>query len=88
MSMVWRLGLDGAAPETLTVLGQRLGVTREWVRQIEVGRCIACFVLATFDRYVSTRKAQGHPELPDTATGEKMESKSVDVNGIRMRWEE
>jgi RNA polymerase primary sigma factor len=31
-----RFGLDGAVPESLTALGQRLGVTREWVRQIEV----------------------------------------------------
>jgi hypothetical protein len=33
MALTRRFGLDGAAPESLTALGQRLGVTREWVRQ-------------------------------------------------------
>ncbi len=33
--LAWRHGLDGAAPETLAQIGDRLGVTREAVRQAE-----------------------------------------------------
>ena len=32
----WRYGLDGAPPLTLKETGRRLGITREWVREIEV----------------------------------------------------
>jgi RNA polymerase sigma factor (sigma-70 family) len=32
-----RFGLDGGDPQTLKEIGQRLGVTREWVRRIEKG---------------------------------------------------
>jgi RNA polymerase sigma factor (sigma-70 family) len=31
----WRFGLDGAEPRTLAQVGERLGVSRERVRQIE-----------------------------------------------------
>ena len=31
-----RYGLEGGAPMTLKEIGRRLGVTREWVRKIEV----------------------------------------------------
>jgi RNA polymerase primary sigma factor len=31
-----RYGLEGAAPQTLKEIGRRLGVTREWVRKIEL----------------------------------------------------
>lgn len=32
----WRYGLEGASPLTLKEIGRRLGVTREWVRKIEL----------------------------------------------------
>jgi RNA polymerase primary sigma factor len=32
----WRYGLEGAEPLTLKEIGRRLGVTREWVRKIEL----------------------------------------------------
>ncbi len=32
----WRYGLDGDSPLTLKEIGRRLGVTREWVRKIEL----------------------------------------------------
>ncbi len=34
--MVLRFGLEGEAPMTLREVGQRVGLTREWVRKIEV----------------------------------------------------
>lgn len=34
--VVGRFGLDGTAPQTLAALGQRLGVTRQRVQQLEV----------------------------------------------------
>ena len=36
MILVLRYGLEGEAPLTLKEIGRRLGVTREWVRKIEV----------------------------------------------------
>jgi RNA polymerase primary sigma factor len=32
----WRYGLEGTSPLTLKEIGRRLGVTREWVRKIEL----------------------------------------------------
>ncbi|MGO9471436.1 MAG: RNA polymerase sigma factor RpoD/SigA [Isosphaeraceae bacterium] len=32
----WRYGLEGEAPLTLKEIGRRLGITREWVRKIEL----------------------------------------------------
>ena len=34
--LTYRYGLDGATPLTLRALGERLGVTREWARKIEL----------------------------------------------------
>ena len=33
--VVLRFGLEGEAPLTLRAIGERLGLTREWVRKIE-----------------------------------------------------
>ena len=38
--VVLRFGLEGEAPLTLREVGQRVGLTREWVRKIET-RAIA-----------------------------------------------
>ncbi len=34
--LVYRFGLNGETPLTLKEVGKRLGVTREWVRKIEI----------------------------------------------------
>jgi RNA polymerase sigma factor (sigma-70 family) len=34
--IAWRYGLEGQAPQTLTTIAQRLGLSKERVRQIEV----------------------------------------------------
>ncbi|QEH38473.1 RNA polymerase sigma factor SigA [Aquisphaera giovannonii] len=36
MVLQLRFGLEGNVPQTLTEIGRRMGVTREWVRKIEV----------------------------------------------------
>jgi DNA-directed RNA polymerase sigma subunit (sigma70/sigma32) len=33
--LIYRFGLEGGEPKTLEEVGQRFGVTREWIRQIE-----------------------------------------------------
>jgi RNA polymerase primary sigma factor len=59
----WRYGLDGDEPMTLKQIGERLGVTREWVRRIEhgaIGKLAVAFGLG---------KAASRRELADKQAG-------------------
>ena len=58
-----RFGLEGEAPLTLKEVGRRLGVTREWVRKIEIR---AVRKLDDGDRIPSSRTSarSGHGEPP------------------------
>ena len=50
-----RFGLDGHAPLTLKEVGKRLGVTREWVRKIEI-RALMKLNDEHYERIVGTRR--------------------------------
>ena len=55
-----RFGLEGEPPKTLTEVGQRLGVTREWIRQLErraLGRLRATPEIQVLEEYLAANAA-------------------------------
>ena len=55
-----RFGLEGEPPLTLKEVGRRLGVTREWVRKIEL-RAVRKLVAATVPCYAPASPRSGRP---------------------------
>jgi RNA polymerase primary sigma factor len=84
-----RYGLDGESPQTLKSIGRRLGVTREWVRKIEL-RALRKMVADDADEVSQGANDQGSPQSlrhsrsagPSRAVGSGF-SKSRDASASR-----
>src|SRR5271165_4594433 len=64
-----RFGLDGELPQTLREIGRRLGVTREWVRKIElraVGKLVAAETASSSRPRPALRKGRPRRSAPST----------------------
>jgi RNA polymerase primary sigma factor len=72
MVITLRYGLEGNAPMTLKEVGRRLGVTREWVRKIEL-------------RAVRRLEEAEAPEPAPTSAGKRRRSASAQRPGPRRR---
>ena len=67
-----RFGLASEPPQTFREIGRRLGVTREWVRKIEL-RAMSKLVAAAVPSYLpaapSSGRPRGRPRRPIPAEG-------------------
>ena len=73
-----RYGLEGESPLILREIGRRLGITREWVRKIEIRRCASSLPSMT-THWTQVRMAGGPRDRPGVPQRRSVASRGAGI---------